>query len=146
MIIGLGLLATLVTGSGCSTVQCRVLHSRPVAQSVYPAVNNDVNMCRYVWSERGSGLFMATLFCAGYGTDLPISCITDTVCLPYDLWSYRKTRQDTKQIDNTKAIGIGPPPRGGGPPTPPSVRIAYSASRLHQSESAENNKAVAPGE
>ena len=44
------------------------------------------------------------------------------------------------------AIGIGPPPRGGGPPTPPDVRIAYPASRLQRSGSVENNKAVAPGE
>jgi uncharacterized protein YceK len=104
MMIGLGLMATILGGSGCSTVQCRITHSRPhLRESIYPAVKNDVNMCGYVWSERGSGVFMATLFCAGYGIDVPISCVTDTICLPYDLWLSRKTRRQTEKKDNTEA-------------------------------------------
>lgn len=104
MMIGLGLMATLFGGSGCSTVQCRITHSRPhLRESTYPAVRNDLNMCRYVWSERGSGVFMATIFCAGYGIDVPISCFADTVCLPYDLWVCRKKAREMEQKDKTKA-------------------------------------------
>jgi uncharacterized protein YceK len=96
-------MATFLGGSGCSTVQCRITHARPhLMESVYPAVRNDVNMCGYVWSERGSGMFMATLFCASYGIDVPISCVTDTICLPYDLWLNRKTRRQTEK-KNTEA-------------------------------------------
>ena len=97
-------MAALLGGSGCSTVQCRVTHSRPhLRENVYPALRNDVNMCGYVWSERGSGLFMATVFSAGYGIDVPVSCVTDTVCLPYDLWLCRRKTREMEQKDNTKA-------------------------------------------
>jgi len=55
----------------------------------------------------------------------------------FPLWAPFVARWAVTQLPETEshAIGIGPPPRGGGPPTPPDERIAYPAGRLHRSES-----------
>lgn len=100
MLTALGLAATILAGSGCATVQHRVAHVTPAGQDIYPAVRLDVNMCRYVWSERHSDALMATVVFTGYAIDVPVSCITDTICLPYDLWRCRRTKQQKESEEN----------------------------------------------
>ena len=78
-----------------------------------------MNMCGYVWSERGSDTVLAIVFYAGYILDVPISCATDTICLPYDLWACHKTEHGDKvQIDRGEQAVAGYPPQGVGSPDP----------------------------
>ena len=47
--------------------------------------------------------------------DIPLSAVTDTVFLPWDLWKLRKERKPKNGIEQS---GAGYPPQGVGSPDP----------------------------
>jgi uncharacterized protein YceK len=91
-------LALLAACSGCGIIGYRTGSFGPPGPTVYPAVQVDVGMLRYGLQETsgvGSKLFLGTC----HIIDLPISVITDTICLPYDAWRVM-SRPDTNQIED----------------------------------------------
>jgi uncharacterized protein YceK len=84
---------------GCSSVQIRLAGNRtaihdPIA-GLYPAVKRDMKMATHARKGHGIWTGNSSKFCSAlYYCDLPLSLVTDTVCLPFDLFREEK---DTAQ-------------------------------------------------
>ena len=93
-------LATLLN-AGCATIVIRTDISGSKPKGLYPATRADVTgtirYCRgeldLFWSDAGSSRpnIIEKILWATFATiDLPISIVTDTVCLPWDIAKKRR--------------------------------------------------------
>lgn len=76
--------------NSCSTVGYRTgIVTDPRPQGVYPAVQTDIHVLSSITHKSGGSptplaIPLFILMCA----DLPISALTDTLYLPYDVWHH----------------------------------------------------------
>jgi uncharacterized protein YceK len=105
----LAVIPVLIGVVGCSSVQIRLAGNRTAIHDpitgIYPAVKRDVKMADH--ADAGHGIWMgnSSPFCAClYYLDIPLSFVTDTIGLPFDLFrNDKETAQQTSSGDVLKA-------------------------------------------
>ena len=109
--------------SGCATVVMRTDISGSETKGLYPATRADVTgTSRYLRNKldpggawRGAGpshhpnVLEKAIWVVFAAVDLPISLVTDTLCLPWDL-NKRHERESSNKA--SEATGVPPSPQG----------------------------------
>ena len=109
--------------SGCATIVKRSPDVGAQPRGLYPATRADITgtirycsgQMHFIWSPNVGGpkpnIIQKILWATFATIDLPISLVTDTICLPWDLTN----KLQTKELQQG---GPGYPPQGVGSPEP----------------------------